>query len=158
MSKANFLLSKVNKQNFLLMLVDKLTKAGIMESHACGDDDFLIVQTTLKAALVRILISLFFHCTTLQIKNSLVHKETKPEPTISRSLEHRSCNANFGWNMPWHPRDSCFSGCDTTSRIHSVGKSMFYKSIKKLINFRNWQPFFGFFCEQGPYNRCRQKT
>ena len=73
MSKANFLLSKVNKQNFLLMLVDKLTKAGIMESHACGDD-FLIVQTTLKAALVRILTSLFFHCTTLQIKNSLVHK------------------------------------------------------------------------------------
>lgn len=70
MSKANFLLSKVNKQNFLLMLVDKLTKAGIMESHACGDDDFLIVQTKLKAALVRILTSLFFHCTTLQIKNS----------------------------------------------------------------------------------------
>ena len=50
MSKSNFLLSKGNKQNFLLMLGDKLTKTGITVNHDSGDDDLLIAQTALKAA------------------------------------------------------------------------------------------------------------
>ena len=50
MSKSNFLLSKANKQNFLLMLGDELTKTGITENHDSGDDDLLIAQTALKAA------------------------------------------------------------------------------------------------------------
>ena len=43
MSKSDFYLSKGNKQNFLLMLGDELTKTGIMVNHASGDADLLIV-------------------------------------------------------------------------------------------------------------------
>ena len=50
MSKSNFLLSKGNKQNFLLMLGDELTKTSILVNHASGNADLLIVQTALKTA------------------------------------------------------------------------------------------------------------
>ena len=50
MSKSNFLLSKVNRQNFLLMLDEKLTKTCIAANYASGDSDRFIVQTALKAA------------------------------------------------------------------------------------------------------------
>ena len=50
MSKSNFILSKDNQQNFLLMLVDELTKTGIAVNHASGDVGLLIVQTALKTA------------------------------------------------------------------------------------------------------------
>ena len=43
MSKSDFYLSKSNKQNFLLMLGDELTKTGITVNHASGDADLLIV-------------------------------------------------------------------------------------------------------------------
>ena len=49
-SKSNLLLSKGNRQNFLLMLDEKLTKTCIAVNHASGDSDHLIVQTALKAA------------------------------------------------------------------------------------------------------------
>ena len=75
MSKSNFLLSKGNKQNFLLMLGDKLTKTGIAVNYDSGDADLLIVQTALKAeriilrlSLVRILTYLFLHCTISRMK------------------------------------------------------------------------------------------
>ena len=50
MSKSNFILSKGNKQGFLLMLGEKLTKTCIAVNHTSGDSDRLIVQTALKAA------------------------------------------------------------------------------------------------------------
>ena len=50
MSKSNFLQSKGNKQNFLLMLGNELTKTGIAVNHASGDADLLIVQEAIKAA------------------------------------------------------------------------------------------------------------
>ena len=49
MSKSNFLFSTDNKQNFCLMLDDKLTKTGITVNYDSGDADLLIVQTALKA-------------------------------------------------------------------------------------------------------------
>ena len=50
MSKSNFLLSKGKKQNFLLILGDKLTKTGISVNHASDNVYLVIVQTALKAA------------------------------------------------------------------------------------------------------------
>ena len=50
LSKSDFLLSKGNKQNILLMLGDELTKTGITVNHASGDADLLIAQTALKSA------------------------------------------------------------------------------------------------------------
>ena len=50
MSKFNFLFSTDNKQNFLLMLDEKLTKTDITVNYVSGDADLLIVQTPLKAA------------------------------------------------------------------------------------------------------------
>ena len=50
LSKSDFLLSKGNKQNILLMLGDELTKTGITVNHASGAADLLIAQTALKSA------------------------------------------------------------------------------------------------------------
>lgn len=50
-SKTNFLLSKDNKQNFLLMLGDKVTKTGIMVNHVSCHADLSIVKTALNAAI-----------------------------------------------------------------------------------------------------------
>ena len=50
MSKFNFLFSTDNKQNFLLMLDEKLTKTDITVNYVSGDADLLTVQTALKAA------------------------------------------------------------------------------------------------------------
>ena len=49
-SKSNFLLSKGSRQNYLLILGEKLTKTCIAVNHASGDSERLIVQTALKAA------------------------------------------------------------------------------------------------------------
>ena len=64
-SKNSFLLNKSNKQNFLLLLGNQLTKNGIVVDHVSGDADLLIVQTSLlvvlQLSLVRIRICLYLH-------------------------------------------------------------------------------------------------
>ena len=44
--------------------------------------------------------------------------------------------------MPWHLSDSCFSGCDTTSRIHSVGKPAVLEKYRKSNEFQKLTTIF----------------
>ena len=44
--------------------------------------------------------------------------------------------------MPWHLSDSCFSGCDTTSRIHSVGKPAVLEKYRKSNQFQKLTTIF----------------
>ena len=152
MSKSDFLLSKDNKQNFLLTLGDELTKTGITVNHASGDADLLIVQTALKAAkdYPTVLIGEDTDLLVLAL-----HHFTNEKALYFTYEPKQNQQSAEVWNIG-HAKQilgkichgilviHAFSGCDTTSHIHSVGKPTVLEKY-----------FFGPVCKQRRYNRCR---
>ena len=150
MSRSDFLLSKGNKQKFLLMLGDKLTKPGITVNHASGDADFLIVQTALKAAkdYRTVLIGEDTDLLVLTLHHFMNEKALyfTYEPKKSQQLAEV-------WNIG-HAKQilgkichgilviHAFSGCDRTSRIHSVGKPAVLEKYRKSNEFQKLTTIF----------------
>ena len=145
MSKSNFLLSKGNKQNFLLMLGDELTKTGIAVNHASGDADLLIAQTALKASkdYLMDLIGEDTDLLVLALHISQMKKLFTYEPKQSQQLAEVR---NIG-----HAKQilkngilviHAFSECGTTSRIHSVRKPAFLEKHRKSNQFLRLKNIF----------------
>ena len=146
MKKVEFLSNPVNKQRLINILADRLERAGCAVEQSRGDADTLIVMTAVKSAetfdtvLVGddtdLLVLLCFHA-----KNVQKALYFQPEP----KLNSKKCRI---WDIR-KTRDvlketTCenilfahaISGCDTTSRLHGVGKHLV---LKKLLNDSEFQ-------------------
>ena len=145
MSKADFLLSKGNKQNFLLMLGDELSKTGSMVNHASRDADLLIVQTALKAAKGYPTV-LIVEDTDLLVLG--LHHFTNEKALYFKNELKQNQKAAEVWNIGpakkiigeiYHSIlvNHAFSGCDTYRAFIRWESQLFYKNIEKEISFRS---------------------
>ena len=150
MSKSNFLLSKGNKQNFLLMLGDELTKTGIAVNHNSGDADLLIAQTALKASKdylmdligedTDLLVLALHHFTNEKALYFTYEPKQSQQLAEVRNIGHakqilgKICHGILVIHA--------FSECDTTSRIHSVRKPAFLEKHRKSNQFLKLKNIF----------------
>ena len=146
MKKVEFLSNPVNKQRLINILADRLERAGCAVEQSRGDADTLIVMTAVKSAETfdtvvvgddtNLLVLLCFHA-----KNVQKALYFRPEPKLNSKkcriwdirktrdvLQETTCeNILFA---------HAISGCDTTSRLHGVGKHL---ALKKLLNDSEFQ-------------------
>ena len=150
MSKSDFLLSKNNKQNFLLTLGDELAKAGITVNHASGDADLPIVRTALKAAKdyptvligedTDVLVLALHHFTNEQALYFTYEPKQNQQLAEVWNIGHKKqilgkiCHGILVIHA--------FSGCDTTSRIDSVGKPAVLEKYRKNNQFQKLATIF----------------
>jgi 5'-3' exonuclease len=144
--KEDFLSNTVNKQRFIDLLGERLEQAGCETHHATGDADVLIVQTAVQAAA---------NCQTI-----LVGDDTDLLVLLCFHVPDDSCDIFFkpeiktGTKTPrcWNikavqrclGRDTCNNllfvhailGCDTTSRVFSLGKGLALKYIRSDAHFK----------------------
>ena len=150
MKKSDFLLSNSNKQAFLILLGSTLEQNGMQVRHAQGDADLLIVQTALQTAknnstvligedtdlLVLALYhfkdehDLFFTC---EPKDSIA----KPDVWNIGAAKHSLADVCEGLLVV-----HAISGCDTTSRIHGVGKAAVLRKYKNSKRFQKLAKLF----------------
>ena len=140
MKREIFLANSTNKQRFINLLSDRLKSKGCETFHADGDADLLIVLTAVKSAETMntvlvgddtdLLVLLCYH-------GNLASHELffKPEPK-------KDAKKVRVWNIkalkdilgPQTSKHLLFLhavlGCDTTSRLYGVGKSV---SLKKFL-------------------------
>ena len=140
LKKEEFLANKTNKQHFIFLLSDELEKSGCKILHAKGDADLLIVQTALESAETSdtvligddtdLLVLLCYHAATEGHKVFL-KQEPKQNALKRRVWDIRETKKRLG-------ADICNNilfvhavlGCDSTSRIHGLGKAAALKKIK----------------------------
>ena len=147
--KDDFLLNKYNKQCFIFLLGNLLKLRGFEVHHADDDADTSIVAaalekaTTSSVALVADdtdILVLLLHKADMNLHPLyLASKKTKRIWNIVEAKEKigpNICNALLSIHS--------ISGCDTTSRIHSVSKSLIFKKclkdnelLEKMIRFSN---------------------
>ncbi|KAK3735524.1 hypothetical protein QZH41_001205 [Actinostola sp. cb2023] len=146
MKKDHFLSNVKNKQQFINMLSQFLQKIGCETYHAQGDADVLIVKTDVESARTRStvlvgddtdILVLLCHYTSPDDGCDVYFK---PEPKAN-SMKRRVWNVKKV-KQQWGA-DVCgsilfihaFVGCDTTSRLHGIGKGAV---LKKFVN----SPYF----------------
>ena len=131
--KEDLLSNKYNKQRVIRMLGQSLEYVGCETCHAKGDADVLIVETTVQSAMscettlvgddTDLLVLLCFHVNEDSCKvffKPEVRSGTKKSPRcwnikyVQRELGREVCN-----NMLFA---HAILGCDTTSRVFSMGK------------------------------------
>ena len=139
MVKAEFLSNKINKEKFVNLLGKELEKSHCEVYHADGDADLLIVLKAIESAKTQetvligddtdLLILLCYH-TTFDLHP--LHLKSEPKS---------NSNKNRLWNIQAVKRQlgtevcnnilflHAILGCDTTSRLHGIGKG---KSVKKF--------------------------
>eukprot|EP00745_Piridium_sociabile_P030472 TRINITY_DN50548_c0_g4_i3.p1 TRINITY_DN50548_c0_g4~~TRINITY_DN50548_c0_g4_i3.p1 ORF type:complete len:817 (-),score=203.09 TRINITY_DN50548_c0_g4_i3:38-2488(-) len=145
-SKERFLANPANKQRFIHLLSQALVKSGFDSLHARGDADCLIVQTTLEKAKETETV-LIGEDTDLLIL--LLHHITEEHhPVYFKSSSAKSASTAKVWDLKLAREglgaEVCrgilfahaIGGCDTTSSLFSVGKSL---PLKKLLQSASFQ-------------------
>ena len=142
MSKKEDLLSnKDNKQRFIRMLGQRLEHLGCETRHAKGDANVLIVETTVQSAMscettlvgddTDLLVLLYFH-----VKGDSCEVFIKPEVRSGTKKSPRCWNIKYVQIVLGRAvcHNMLFShaiiGCDTTSRVFSMGKGLALKHIR----------------------------
>lgn len=143
--KENFLKNKENKQRFLHMLSNKLEIAGCTTFHAKGDADTLIVRTAIDCAEVvntvlvgddtDLLVLLCYHAD-IHAKDIYFRPEPKSNSTKCRVWDIKRTKDVLGAKV-------CqvilfihaILGCDSTSRVHGLGKAQALKMVTKNNTF-----------------------
>ena len=132
------------------MLGDELTETGIMVNHANGDADILIEQTALKAAKDYPMILIGEDTDLLVLA---LHYFTNEKALYFTYEPKQSQQLAEVWNIG-HAKQilgkichgilviHAFSGCDTTSRIHSVEKSAILEKYQKSNQFQKLATIF----------------
>ena len=144
MTKSEFLMNKINKQRFVNMLGETLEKNNCKSYYASADADLLIVKkavgsaTTMKTVLVGddtdLLVLLCYHAS-LDTCNLLFKPEQKKCQEYL-SLEYTSCvTATWGGSMQSYSIFHSILGCDTTSRLHGLGKGNALKKFREQRRF-----------------------
>ena len=132
------------------MLGDELTETGIMVNHANGDADILIEQTALKAAKDYPMILIGEDTDLLVLA---LHHFTNEKALYFIDEPKQSQQLAKVWNIG-HAKQilskifhgilviHAFSGSDTTSRIHSVGKPAVLEKYWKINQFQKLTTIF----------------
>ncbi len=145
-SKKDLLSKKDKKQRFIGMVGQSLEHGGREIRHAKGDADLLIVETTVQSAMscettlvgddMDLLVLLCFH-----VREDSCQVFFKPE-IMSGTKKSPRC-----WNIKYVQRvlgravcnDMLFAhailGCDTTTRVFSIGKGLALKHIRSDNHF-----------------------
>lgn len=138
-TKESFLLNKMNKQKFIQLLSSELVKNSFMIYHADNDADLLIVEKTIESAQKQNS-ALIGDDTDLLIL--LLHHAKEVPFNIYFVPQHKSKKAKV-WDIKKSlqeiPKDltkhilflHSFTGCDSTSRIHNLGKATAVKKMSK---------------------------
>ena len=138
MNKVEFIANKVNKQKFIALLGQELEKASCTVYHASGDADVLIIQKAVQSAQTMETI-LIGEDTDLLVL--LCYYATPKLHPLYFMSEPKRNSKNRLWCMQsvisQLGSDICNNilflhailGCDTTSRLHGIGKG---NSIKKF--------------------------
>lgn len=150
--KEEILANKENKRRFLNMLGERLEQTGCQVIHAAGDADLLMVQRTVVSAArcdsilvgddTDLLVLLCYHG-----KDTIHNLFFRPEPKsnkkkASRSWNIKSTRERLGETVSNHlPFIHAVLGCDTTSRLHGLGKRAALNKMKDK-NFVNQAEIF----------------
>ena len=143
MKKSDFLLSSANKQASLYLLGEYLEGKGMAVRHAPGDADFLIVKTAVECAESGPTVLIGEDNDLLMM--ALVHYRAKHD--LFLTSEPKDLSKPEVWNIGkikvtlMELVDGllvihAFSGCDTTSRIHGIGKGAV---LKKYVSSKRFQ-------------------
>ena len=143
--KEEFLANKDNKQKFINLLRDKFEAAGCSTDHASGDADLLIVQTAVNSARnnttvlvgddTDLLVLLCYHAD-LNSHDIFFKPEPKQNAKTRRVWDIKKTKTLLGPNVYTNILFvHAVLGCDTTSRLHGIGKGVALKKIKSNANF-----------------------
>ncbi|XP_073240418.1 uncharacterized protein [Porites lutea] len=149
--KDNFLANPKNKQRFINMLSRFLQEDNCPTYHAEGDADVLIVKTAVESARVRntVLVGgdtdlLVLLCFYTRSDSFDLYFKAEPKANSRRRV----------WNMKKVKEqlgdDVCHDllflhailGCDTTSRVHGIGKAAALKKYANSLHFREQAKVF----------------
>ena len=145
LKKEEFLFNKANKQRFIQLLSEKLTHAGYSTLQAAGDADVLIANTAIARARTDttvligddtdLLVLLLYHGE-MDTKDLFFRPEPRQRDKTRKVWNIKKTKAALG-------RDVCLNilfvhalpGCDTTSRVHGIGKGVPLKKLKSREEF-----------------------
>ena len=150
--KQDFLANKTNKQRFINMFANKLQAAGCTVFHATGDADVLIVTTAVESAKTKTTV-LIGEDTDLLIL-LCYHADPDGEDLFFMGEPKKASISAKMWNIKRAKfslgKDVCTNilflhtilGCDTTSRIHGIGKGGALKHFEVNTIFRQQASVF----------------
>ena len=140
MDKEKFLANKQNKQEFLRFLISYMNSANLYTKQSFSDADVLIAKTAIDISVdenvvvigedTDLLILLLHYCDETN-KEVFLTTEQKVNVNEKKLWDIRHVKRTLGQNimrciLPIHD----FLGCDTTSRVHSLGKG---EALKRYI-------------------------
>lgn len=135
MTKKSFLANPSNKQAFINLLAEQMTKADIAVEHATGDADYKICMSaclhakekpTAVVAEDSDVFQLLTHHANIADKDlyMVTSKQTVCVTTLAKKLDPLLSGALLFLHA--------FSGCDTTSRPYGIGKVSVLKKYAEL--------------------------
>ena len=136
MKKKAFLANPKNKQKFLYFIGSELQKAGVELYHSAGDADFNIVSTACPMArrsMVVVgddtdpLVLLLHH---LSPEHHVIFLQTASKILNIRILQDHLDPKRTASLLFLH----AITGCDTTSRLYSIGKVMAMNKCHQLMD------------------------
>lgn len=152
MKKDEFLTNRENKQKFIFMLSAVLQKANCETYHASGDADLLIVQkavqcaTTNKTVLIgedTDLLVLLCHHASLKSCDLFLCSEMRKNTKKPHVWNIKATKQLLGPDVCKHILFlHAVLGCDTTSRLHGIGKGASLKKFKESAKFREQADVF----------------
>lgn len=146
LKKDVFLSNKENKQKFINLLADTLERNGYSTLHAANDADVLIVKTAVTQAktvpIVLVgddtdLLILLLHYAEANACDLVFRPEPRQRDKTRKTWDIKKAKTSLG-------SDVCslilfihaVLGCDTTSRVHGLGKGIPLKKAKSSAKFR----------------------
>ena len=146
MKKDQFLANRQNKKRFISMLSEELAKKDCETHHASGDADLLIVQKAVQSATscntvligddTYLLVLLCYHAS-LESHDLFFCPEPKKNTKQPCTWDIKAVKQRLGPDMCQHILFlHAVLGCDTTSRLHGIGKGASFKKYQTNNSFR----------------------
>ena len=146
LKKEEFLANKENKQKFIHQLGNKLQQSGCSTIHAEGDADLLIIQTAIQSSrsITTVLVGddtdllvLLCHHAEMNANELFFKPEPKQRSKTRKTWNIKRTKTSLGANVCANILFvHAILGCDTTSRIHGIGKGVALTKIRTDTLFR----------------------
>ena len=144
-SKEEFLQNHKNKQRFINLLAERLANSGCKVLRAQDDADVLVVQTAVSCAETSsttligndtdLLVLLLYHA---KFDACDIFMQTDTHGNNQRSYDIKRIKSELGTEAAENLLIChAMSGCDTTSRLHGVGKPAVVSLSLKDVIFKN---------------------
>lgn len=147
LKKDEFLSNQVNKQKFINLLSENLEHAGYSTRHHAKGDAVMIVDTTITKARGQmtvligedtdLLVLLLYHAE-MDAKELFFRPEPRQrDMTVRKLWDMKKTKTVLGRNVTSSILFvHALLGCDTTSRVHGIGKGIALKKAKTNAQFR----------------------